>query len=620
MNRKLKNFIMIALDLLAINISFILAFFIRFDGIISETIYTYVFFKLYLDNIVIISVSKILVFVFFGLYKNLWKYASVRELFLIVAASLIGNATVMSIMFFLKNYIPVSVYMLVFLFEVLLIGGLRFAYRGYSSYRSGRMFSRNCVDAKNTLIVGGGDAGAILIKELQKNITPNNIAVAIVDDDKRKIGSTILGVPIVGTRDKIEEICEKKSISEIIIAMPSAPKKEIRRIIEICSKTGAKLKIIPGVYELIEGKINLKEVRDVNIEDLLGRDPVNFDMAAISGYLNNKVVMVTGGGGSIGSELCRQISNFGPKKLIILDNYENNAYDIQNELLKKNPKLNLVVSIASVRERTRLEKIFEENLPQVIFHAAAHKHVPLMENNPSEAIKNNVMGTENVSYCADKYGCERFVLISTDKAVNPTNIMGASKRIAEKVIQLKNKASNTEFVAVRFGNVLGSNGSVIPLFKKQIAEGGPVTVTHKDIIRYFMTIPEAVQLVIQAGAMANGGEIFVLDMDEPVKILDLAHNLIRLSGYEPYTDIDIKFVGLRPGEKLFEELLLDSEGLKDTKHKKIFVENTVDSEVLHLNRQLKKLYSFIEKDDIKLVNVIKEIVPTYNPNNFKFKA
>ena len=364
----------------------------------------------------------------------------------------------------------------------------------------------------------------------------------------------------------------------------------------------------------------MKEVRDVNIEDLLGRDPVNFDMAAISGYLNNKVVMVTGGGGSIGSELCRQVSSFGPKKLIILDNYENNAYDIQNELLKKNPKLNLVVSIASVRERSRLEKIFEENLPQVIFHAAAHKHVPLMENNPSEAIKNNVMGTENVSYCADKYGCEKFVLISTDKAVNPTNIMGASKRIAEKVIQLKNKTSDTEFVAVRFGNVLGSNGSVIPLFKKQIAEGGPVTVTHKDIIRYFMTIPEAVQLVIQAGAMANGGEIFVLDMDEPVKILDLAHNLIRLSGYEPYTDIDIKFVGLRPGEKLFEELLLDSEGLKDTKHKKIFVENTVDDEVLHLNRQLKKLYSFIEKDDIKLVNVIKEIVPTYSPNNFRFKA
>ena len=406
------------------------------------------------------------------------------------------------------------------------------------------------------MIIGAGEAGVLVIKEYKNHPQLNSKPVALIDDDEYKQGRVIMGVPVVGKRDDILAQVEKLKIDEIILAMPSASKKDISSIVDICKKTKAKLKILPGVYELIDGKVTIKNIRDVQIEDLLGREEIKTDINAISSYIKDKVILVTGGGGSIGSELCRQIANIKPRKLVIIEIYENSAYDIQNELLRRNKDLNLKIYIASIVDRDIMFDLFNIERPDVVFHAAAHKHVPLMEDSPKESIKNNVFGTLNLVHAADKYGVKKFVMISTDKAVNPTNIMGASKRICEMIIQSVNPVSKTDFVAVRFGNVLGSNGSVIPLFKKQIEEGGPVTVTHKDVIRYFMTIPEAVSLVIQAGAIVKGGEIFVLDMGKPVKILDLAEDLIRLSGFEPYKDIQIEIIGLRPGEKLYEELFL----------------------------------------------------------------
>lgn len=409
------------------------------------------------------------------------------------------------------------------------------------------------------------------------------------------------------------DVVERKSIDEIIIAIPSAKPAVLNRIYEQCVKTKCKVKILPSMSQLIDESIILKRVKDVDIEDLLGREPIVVDLEGIAGYLSGKVVLVTGGGGSIGSELCRQIASFGPKKLIMLDNYENGLYDILNELTRKYPELDIIPVIANIHEMDRLKEIFGEYRPNIVFHAAAHKHVPLMENNPEEAIKNNVFGTWNVAHCADMYNAERFVLISTDKAVNPTNVMGATKRIAEMIIQALDTKSKTEFVAVRFGNVWGSNGSVIPLFKKQIEQGGPVTVTHPDVTRFFMTIPEAVQLVIQAGAMAEGGEIFVLDMGEPVKILDLAKNLIRLSGFEPYEDIDIEITGLRPGEKLYEELLLNEEGLKATKHNKIYVAKPlhIDYEVLERELDILRQKVYKQSDSKELKEYVKVLVPNY---------
>jgi FlaA1/EpsC-like NDP-sugar epimerase len=435
--------------------------------------------------------------------------------------------------------------------------------------------------------------------------------VAIIDEDSYKIGKEINGVPIVGSNKDIVDVIIKKKIDEAIIAIPSAANKVINEIYNECSKTNCKVKILPSVAQLIDETVVMQKVRDVNIEDLLGREPVNLDVEGISSYIAGQVVLVTGGGGSIGSELCRQIASFKPRQLVILDNYENNAYDIQNELLYQYPDLNLVTIIANIREKHRMDSIFKKYRPNVVFHAAAHKHVPLMEANPTEAIKNNVFGTLNVAECADKFGVRRFVLISTDKAVNPTNIMGATKRIAEMIIQAINKHSKTEFVAVRFGNVLGSNGSVIPLFKKQIEQGGPVTVTHPEVTRFFMTIPEAVQLVIQAGAMAKGGEIFVLDMGQPVRIYDLARNLIKLSGFEPDEDIKIEFSGLRPGEKLYEELLMDEEGLKSTANHKIFVAQPVFTDFALLKREIDCLKEIIMTDADEVMNYVQMIVPTY---------
>jgi FlaA1/EpsC-like NDP-sugar epimerase len=432
-----------------------------------------------------------------------------------------------------------------------------------------------------------------------------------VDDNGAKQGKYIRGVKIMGGRKDICRLAHELEINEIVVAMPSAPQREIREILNICKETNCEMKVLPGLYQMIKGEVSMSKLRKVEIEDLLGREPIRIQLDQIMQYVSGKVVLVTGGGGSIGSELCRQIAAHSPRRLIIVDIYENNAYDIQQELKHSYPGLDLVVLIASVRNTHRIESIFQTYQPEIVYHAAAHKHVPLMEDSPNEAIKNNVFGTYKTARAADKYGCKRFVLISTDKAVNPTNIMGASKRICEMIVQTMNNRSKTDFVAVRFGNVLGSNGSVIPLFKKQIEQGGPVTVTHPDIIRYFMTIPEAVSLVLQAGAFARGGEIFVLDMGEPVRIVDLAKNLIRLSGFKPYEDIDIQFTGLRPGEKLYEELLMSEEGLQETENKLIHIGKPIEMNEELFLRQLEELKRIANEDSANIRRKVKEIVPTY---------
>ncbi len=468
-------------------------------------------------------------------------------------------------------------------------------------------------DISRVLIIGAGCAGEMVVKELEKNPQLNKKAVAIIDDDITRIGDQVSGVDIVGTRNSILKIVKLYKIDEIIFSIANISKKGKKEIIDICKNTNCKIKTIPGIYEIIDGKVDIKQVRDVEIEDLLGREPIEVDFNLMGSYIQDSTILVTGAGGSIGSELCRQIANIRPKKLIMLDNYENNLYSIQQELIRKyGDSIKMIAVVASIREQKRMEKIFDKYRPEVVFHAAAHKHVPLMENSPGEAIKNNIFGTLNVAMLSSKYNVKRFLLISTDKAVNPTNVMGATKRAAEMIIQSLNEESKTEFVAVRFGNVLGSNGSVIPLFKKQIEEGGPVTVTHPNIIRYFMTIEEAVGLVIQAGGMAKGGEIFVLDMGEPVKILDLAKNLIRLSGFEPDVDIKIVFTGLRPGEKLYEELLMSEEGLLDTKHKKIFIGRPIDFDKNDLQKYLIELRNIVlEEDDELMEQAMKNLVPTF---------
>ncbi len=475
-----------------------------------------------------------------------------------------------------------------------------------------RTFGKNKAKAKRALVVGGGSAGAMIIRELLSSDKINYNPVCIVDDDPMKLGLDILGVPIVGKHTEIPRFARQYAVEEIIIAIPSRGKKEIAKVVEVCGQTQCSVKILPGMYQLVTGEAEVTDLRDVDITDLLGRDQVRVNLDEIMGYIKGKTVLVTGGGGSIGSELCRQIARHEPKKLIILDIYENNAHDIQQELRRKLPDLDLVTLIASVRDVRRMDGIFDRYRPDIVFNAAAHKHVPLMETSPNEAIKNNVFGTLNCARLANKYDVETFVQISTDKAVNPTNIMGASKRLCEMIIQTLGRYSeNTNFVAVRFGNVLGSNGSVIPLFKKQIAAGGPVTVTHKDITRYFMTIPEAVSLVLQAGAYAKGGQIFVLDMGEPVRIYDLACNLIRLSGLEPEKDIEIKITGLRPGEKLYEERLMDEEGLQTTANGLISVARPIELDEDNLFFALDSLKRAAESESPEMKHIVAQLVPTY---------
>ena len=600
--------LLVIIDIFLITLSGFLALYIRYDFRFSQMDMRYVDYEiLYLPVNLVVT---LLLFVLFKLYRSVWRFASSTELLNVIGAC--SGSIILQIigMGILEMRMPVSYYLMKYVLLIVGVGTLRFAYRILRMLQEKRLFGGE-KQKKNTMIVGGGEAGAMIIKEFQNSDYLNQRVCCVIDDNVSKQGKYLRGIKIMGGRQDIIRLAKELKIDEIIVAMPSAPQSEIRDILNICKETGCEMKVLPGLYQMIRGEVSISKLRKVEIEDLLGREPIRIRLDEIMDYVSGKVVLVTGGGGSIGSELCRQVAAHDPKQLIIFDIYENNAYDIQQELKQKFPELNLVVLIGSVRNTHRINSVFEKYRPDIVYHAAAHKHVPLMEDSPNESIKNNVFGTYKTAMAADRYGTKRFVLISTDKAVNPTNIMGASKRICEMVIQMMNRHSKTEFVAVRFGNVLGSNGSVIPLFKKQIEKGGPVTVTHPDIIRYFMTIPEAVSLVLQAGALAKGGEIFVLDMGEPVKILDLAENLIRLSGYKPYEDIDIEFTGLRPGEKLYEELLMSEEGLQETSNKLIHIGKPIEFDEEKFRKQLDALKKMADQDSDSIRQMVQEIVPTY---------
>ncbi|GAA3402037.1 nucleoside-diphosphate sugar epimerase/dehydratase [Paenibacillus hodogayensis] len=543
----------------------------------------------------------------FKLYNRIWHYASIGELLSIVKAvtvtCLISWILTSAV---IGHLVPIPLLVRSFETILLLMGGTRFAWRVFRD-----SYFKSSDRPNRALIIGAGDCGTLIAKEMKCDKSSLMTPVAFIDDDIRKHHLQVLGLPVYGGRDKISEAVERLNIDEIIIALPSVLKKDISQIISHCKSTKAKLKIIPKIGDLIQGIVTINEIRDVEVEDLLGREPVNIDLQGIADYVSEKIVLVTGAGGSIGSELCRQLAPFKPIRLIMLGHGENSIYSIEAEIRRKYPELIIESVIADIQDRARIEFVFAKYSPQLVFHAAAHKHVPLMEHNPSEAVKNNIFGTKNVADCADRFGVERFVFISTDKAVNPTSVMGTTKRVGEMYIQSLNAHSVTRFVAVRFGNVLGSRGSVIPKFKEQIRMGGPVTVTHPEMIRYFMTIPEAVQLVIQAGAIANGGEVFVLDMGEPVKILDLAKDLIRLSGFEPGLDIEISYSGVRPGEKLFEELLTDEEGLASTKHNRIFIGKPVVIARANLEFQLSMLEKELSKNEREIKRALKQTVPTY---------
>lgn len=555
----------------------------------------------------------ILILYLFRMYSSMWVFAGETELQNLVIASVLSTICYsIGIQFFRikgEQAVPSSYYFLYMFLLISFIFVSRFSYRFLRSLKHKQQNKNNSIAV---MVIGAGEAGNAIIKEIVNSNFSTMVIRCIIDDDKGKWGRFIQGIKVVGGRDRIMECADIYNIDEIIVAMPSISRKELSEILDICKETNCKLRSLPGMYQLVNGEVSVSKLRDVEVEDLLGRDPIEVDLNSILGYVQGKRILVTGGGGSIGSEICRQIASHNPSMLIIVDIYENSAYDIQQELLGTYPDLNLVVLIASVRNTNRMNWIFEHYKPEIVYHAAAHKHVPLMETSPNEAIKNNVFGTFKTAQAAAMNGVRRFVMISTDKAVNPTNIMGASKRICEMIIQTFNRHYDTEFVAVRFGNVLGSNGSVIPLFKKQIAAGGPVTVTDPNIIRYFMTIPEAVSLVLQAGAFARGGEIFVLDMGKPVKILDLAKNLIRLSGYRVGEDIKIEFTGLRPGEKLYEELLMAEEGMKETSNKLIHIGKPIEINEEEFFVQLKHLKDASVSEDQDIREMVQQIVPTYH--------
>ncbi|HHX68998.1 MAG: nucleoside-diphosphate sugar epimerase/dehydratase [Miniphocaeibacter sp.] len=612
--RYLRTLGLILLDIILINFSYLLGLILRFDGKTPD-----IYLNSYFKYALYITLLQIVIFYIFGLYKTMWRYASIEE-FLKVIGAVIFATVVTAIVFItlIDREIPRSIYVMALLFETVLISGVRLFSRARDVLvrKASNKGKKSPSQIKRTLIVGAGEAGVLALMELRKHHEIASVPVAFIDDDPEKKNKIIKGIPVVGTRHDIPKVVRDYKIDEIIVAMPSIPEVQQKEILEIANKTKVKTKIIPGYYKVIEeDNFDLNLIREVEIEDLLGRDEIKLDTDSLSEFIENKVILVTGAGGSIGSELCRQIIKYNPEKLVMVDIYENNIYDIQNEIKRAYDKPQIEVLIDNIREIERMEYIFNKYKPKVVFHAAAHKHVPLMEDSPVSAIKNNIFGTLNLLKCSDKFGVEKFVNISTDKAVNPTSIMGCTKRICEIMVQTMNEKSETDFVAVRFGNVLGSNGSVIPLFKNQIKEGGPVTVTHPDIIRYFMTIPEACQLVMQAGAIAKGGEIFILDMGEPVKILDLAEKLIELSGFVPYEDIKIEFTGLRPGEKLYEELLLNKENSCKTEFEKIFIEKPYKHDVEVLNKGLEKLEKDIHNNNkIELVNDLKYIVPNFTPD------
>ena len=600
---------LIAMDIVLINMSVLLALLMRFNVTISSIPEEYIY--KYEQFMIPFTLIALVVFWFCRIYHSLWEYASITELYKIVEACTITEVIHVCVTMMLELGLPRSTYFMTWVFLVVSVSASRFMYR---FIRTGLNRYRTTDDDIRIMIIGAGNATNVLIREISiSHYLANSRVVCVIDDNPNKVGKYIHGIKVVGTRDDIKEMAKQYDVDEIIFAIPSASPENRRDILSICKETDCELKILPGVYQMVDGEINIKDISRVDVLDLLGRNPVEVDIESIMGYVKDKVVLVTGGGGSIGSELCRQLVSHKPRKLIIFDIYENNAYDIQQELCINHADANVETLIGSVRNVGRLEDIFKKYHPDIIYHAAAHKHVPLMEVSPNEAVKNNVIGTYNVARMADKYGAEKFVLISTDKAVNPTNVMGATKRICEMIVQSFNEKSDTDYVAVRFGNVLGSNGSVIPLFKKQIEAGGPVTVTDPNIIRYFMTIPEAVSLVLQAGAYARGGEIFVLDMGEPVKIDDLAKNLIRLSGYTLGVDMNIVYTGLRPGEKLYEELLMDEEGLQETANKLIHIGKPIDFDKENFAHNLARLEksAYDETEDIR--SIIKEVVPTYQP-------
>ena len=602
--KRIRIAMFIVLDILAMTMCSFLSIGLRFDfhdipNIYIGNIYNY----LLIDSIIIVAIFSI-----FKIYKSMWSYASITELINIILAC----SSYELIEFIYKQIIninmPRSYYLIKLILLYIFISSIRYSYR---IARTMRDYYREKNGLTNTMIIGAGEAGRMLITEIYNNKTNfKNKVCCIIDDDKNKIGSYIKNIPVVGSRKEIKENVDKYNIEEIIIAMPSINREKLNLIIDECQKTKCEIKTLPSLSELV-GKPTMKKVRPLSYEDFLGRKEIVVNINEISSSLKDKKIIVTGGGGSIGSELCRQIAKCRPKELIIYDIYENNAYEIEQELKRVYPHLNLKTIIGSVRDYDRLENVFKEYKPEYVFHAAAHKHVPLMENSPNEAIKNNCLGTLNTVKISDKYKVKKFVLISSDKAVRPTNVMGATKRICEMIIQAYDKKSKTDYVAVRFGNVLGSNGSVIPLFLKQIENGGPVTVTHKNITRYFMTIPEAVSLILQAFCYAEGGEIFVLDMGEPVKIYDLAKKLIRYKGYEPNIDIPIKITGLRPGEKLYEELLMEEEGLKATPNKLIHIGKPIEMDDAKFFKKLDKLITASYKNNNDIKEKVATIVDTY---------
>ena len=603
-----RRIILILIDLICIILASFLALFLRFNGEIPS--YYFNILKNLMGLEIFIS---LVIFYLFKLYRSLWQFASINELKNILSAAVIDSIANVFLFEIADKSLPLSCYFIYFLLITMFLGITRLIYRMTRLYRTekGSDNYKERRSLEKVMIIGAGMAGEKVLNEIFNSQYVYKEVVCFIDDDLSKYKLTVHGIPIAGNRNKIIEMAKKYKIDEILVAIPSADKKELADILNICKETKCHIKRLPGMYQFINDGFQISDFKDVEVQDLLGRDTIEVSLEDIMGYVTNKVVMVTGGGGSIGSELCRQIAANHPKQLVIVDIYENNAYNIQLELQHDYPDLNLETLIASVRNADRIDKIFEIYHPDIVYHAAAHKHVPLMEDAPNEAVKNNVFGTLNVVKTADKYKIQRFILISTDKAVNPTNIMGATKRLCEMIVQTYNKRSQTEYVAVRFGNVLGSNGSVIPLFKKQIKAGGPVTVTHPDIIRYFMTIPEAVSLVLQAGAYAKGGEIFILDMGKPVKVVDMARNLIKLSGYEPYVDIEIEFTGLRPGEKLYEELLMKEEGLQETANRMIHIGKPIELDERILFDKLKNLKKEVYEEIEDIRPMVQELVPTY---------
>lgn len=608
-----NHLIQVCLDICAVNMAWLIALVLRFDGRIPHT-----YLRHWWSIALLVTAVRIAVFLWFRIYQSLWSYSSVPEFFQVVKGVSVSTLAIWAFALaaqkagLLPFPTPKAIGIIDWLLNILFMGGLRFAIRFRREWVISRLNAKQSIK-KRLLIVGAGEAGSIIIREIFKELSANYLPIGFIDDDPHKQGHTLHGIPILGGRNAIPRLVHQYEAEEVIIALPSASRRDIREIIEICQREAVHVLMMPAVSEIIKGTVAMKQLRDVKIEDLLGREPVKVDLEEIAGYLRSERILITGAGGSIGSELCRQLARFKPAVLLLLGRGENSIYEIDQELQVKFPEVRRIPIIADIRDRDKLTQVFRTHRPTVVFHAAAHKHVPLMELEPDEAVKNNIFGTKNLAELADEFHCRRFVLISTDKAVNPTSVMGATKRVAELILQDLSSRSETKFMAVRFGNVLGSRGSVVPLFQKQIARGGPVTITHPEMTRFFMTIPEAVQLVIQAGALGKGGEIFILDMGEPVKIMDLAKELIRLSGLVPDKDIRIEFTGIRPGEKMYEEILTRDEGIRMTKHERIYTTQVQGMEEKVIQERLERLRESICEGPAVILPLIQRLASEFQP-------